>query len=193
MQGEGNATAAAAELVAEEAKEAAKAATKKAKKQKQKARARKQQTVSDVTPTSEPASETSLQNQLDVEPIATPVQGSPSQSRSLPDQDTAGKQPQLQHVTVQASAAMIVAEHSALDKQALPTAAAPCDIGTVAAANVSSEADAKFLDRLFCCPITKVRLLIQVKVFEILRASSDIASGTPPSVYAWHKCVLADT
>ena len=167
LQGEGSAAAAAEELVAEEAKEAAKAAVKKAKKQKQKAKARKQQTLSDATPTSEPASETSLQNQLDVEPIATLVQSSPSRRTSCglsPDQHTAGVQPQLQHMTVQASAAMIVAEQSALDEQASLTAAAPSDVGNAAAATVSSEADAEFLDRLFCCPLTKVPLLAQAKV-----------------------------
>ena len=167
LQGKDSATAAAEELVAEEAQEAAKAAAKKAKKQKQRAKAPNQQRLSGATPASEPASITRLQNQLDVEPIASSVQGSPSQSRSLgssPDQGTAGKHPQLQHVTVQAPAMLTAAEDSAMDVQGSASAAAPCGFGAdnaaaEAAVVGSREADAIFLDQLFCCPVTKVPLL----------------------------------
>lgn len=162
MKGEGSATAAAEQLVAEEAKEAAKAAAKKAKKQKQKAKARKQ-APTDATPASEPVPEPSLQSQPDVEPIATPKQGSPSESRSLglsPDQDIAG-QSQLQHVTLPGSAVLNIPEDAALNEQAAALAAAGgSPAGNAGAAvDASCEADAKFLDQLFCCPITKVLLL----------------------------------
>ena len=198
LQGQGSATA-AEELVAQEAKEAAKAAAQKAKKQK--AKARKQQTLSDATPASKPTSEPSLQDQLDVESIATPLQGSPSQSTgfvSSPDQDTAGKQPQPQHVTVQAPAALTATEDPVLDEPASTTTAAPCgfcagNAAGAAAADGCREADAKFLDQLFHCPVTKVPLLIHrapARVSENILVSSD---GSAPSMYGWHECGIADT
>ena len=188
LQGEGNASAAAEELVAEEAKEAAKAAAKKAKKQKQKAKARKQQTLSDATPTSEAACETRLQCQLDVEAIATAVQGSPSQSRSLGSSPDQGVQPQLQHVTGQAPA-LLTAEDSAVDEQASATAAAsaPGACNAAAAANGSCEADVKFLDRLFCCPISEVPLLIHRAPAIVSEHPLVCLDTCAPFISRWHR------
>lgn len=187
LKGEGSATAAAEQLVAEEAKEAAKAAAKKAKKQKQKAKAQKQQAPLDATPASEPAPEPGVQSQPDVEPTGTSKKGSPSESRDLglpPDQNIADVQSQLQHVTLPGSARLNV-EDAALDKQAPAPAATACGLragNAAAAVDVSCEADTKFLDQLFCCPITKVLLLIlQTPSYSVqhILALSVSASGCP--------------
>ena len=107
-----------------------------------------------------------MQSQPDVEPTVTPKRGGLSDSGSLglsADQDIACLQSQLQHVVLPGSALLNVREDDALDEQALTPAAAAGRLhaGNAAAAlNASCEADAKFLDQLFCCPITKVLLLI---------------------------------
>lgn len=161
MQGEVNATAVAEQLVAEEADEAAKAAARKAKKQK--AKARKQQARSDAAAASEPSAKTSMQSEQDVEHTATVPQSSPSASRgggSLSDQDTVGPQSQLQHKIAQDSAVYALPDQATLDEPRVASAAVAVGSPSTGAAAVeaSQGADATFLDQLFCCPLTKVKL-----------------------------------
>ena len=204
VQGEGRATAAAAEqLVAEEASEAAKAAAKKAKKQK--AKARKQQAHSDAITAQQPsasqpsasppldsessasqpsasqtsnspssASQTSgsrssaesvLQAQQHMQLMATRHHSSPSESSgdgASPDHNTDGMQAQLQRRTAHDSAVHVFPVYPVLDEQASTSGASVDGLpaAKVPAADASREADADFLDQLFCCPITKVPLAL---------------------------------
>ena len=163
LQGDASAAAAADSLVAEEASVAAKAAAKKAKKQK--AKARRQQARSDATSgsastpaASEPSAsaEASLHRQQHAVAMATQHQSSPSGSTGQampPNQDTAGLQAQLQHMTAHDSAV-----HAALDEQVVTSAAGGSPTGKAATVDASQGDDARFLNQLFCCPITKVLL-----------------------------------
>ena len=161
---EASAAAAAEELIAEEAREAAQAAAKKAKKKK--AKARKQQARSDATPASSPAASEaaaglSLQAQQDVGAMATLEQGSPSGTRGCempPDQDAAGLQVQLQHMTAPDCAMPTIHEPAAKEEQVLLSASTDvCESADSAVAHGNSPGgNATFLDQLFCCPITKV-------------------------------------
>ena len=74
-----------------------------------------------------------------------------------PDQDTAGLQAQLQHMTVHDSAMHTLPVHAALEGQLCTSAAAGGFLtGSAAAVDASQGDDARFLDHLFSCPITKV-------------------------------------
>ena len=161
---EASAAAAAEELIAEEAHEAAQAAAKKAKKKK--AKARKQQARSDATSASPPAASEasagiSLQAQQDVGPMATSEQSSPSGTRDCempPDQDAAGLQMQLQHMTVPDCAMPILHKPDVEDEQTLTSASADDgeSLGHAVADDESQAGNASFLAQLLCCPITKV-------------------------------------
>ena len=175
-QGEGSAGAAAEQLMAEEAREAAKAAAKKAKKQK--AKARKQQACSDATSASETldsqpsesqaaashlsvssaSAGPSMQTQQDMEPVATRHQNSPPEGRGddglSHDQGTDSFQQHRQHRTTSGSA---MHSHRGQNDQ-VSTSAGGLPAGGAKATDASPEADAEFLDQLFCCPITKVNL-----------------------------------
>ena len=173
-QGEGSAGAAAEQLMAEEAREAAKAAAKKAKKQK--AKARKQQACSDATSASEtsdsqPSESQAAASHLSVssasagasmqtqqEPVATRHQSSPSEGRGddglSHDQGTDSFQQHWQHRTTSGSA---MHSHRGQNDQ-VSTSAGGLPAGGAKATDASPEADAEFLDQLFCCPITKVNL-----------------------------------
>ena len=143
--------------MAEEADEAAKTAAKKAKKQK--AKARKRQACSDATSSSQPAASQSL----DSPPLASQsltgsslLQSNSSGSRGddlSPDHAPNPFQPDMQHTAAHESAG-----HITLDEQVStsgrPAAGTPS--ASAAAAGASPGADARFLDQLFCCPITKV-------------------------------------
>lgn len=156
LQGEVPATAAAEQLLAEEADAAAKAAAKRTKKQK--AKARKQQALSEATSASEPSADLSLHTQQDQAPMATLHQSSPSASRGCglsPDQDIVSLASQVQGMMGHDAA---VLTPPALDEQ-LPTSATAADgghAGSAAAVDTSQGDDARFLDQLFCCPITQV-------------------------------------
>lgn len=177
LQKEDGATAAAEQLVAEEAQEAAKAAAKKAKKQK--AKARKQQARSDPTPALAASPPASMLTQHDVEPTTTVHQSSPSPP-------SVSESPAVANLHTEQSTASFAALHqvadellveeqgdqslpgtdTALQQHALhdedqmsrPAAAAEGVFSGKGqrAIGAPRAADATFLDRLFCCPITKV-------------------------------------
>ena len=75
-----------------------------------------------------------------------------------PDQDAAGLQMQLQHMTAPDCAMPTLHEPDVEDEQTLTPASA--DVGESlanAVADDNSQAgNASFLDQLLCCPITKV-------------------------------------
>ena len=158
-----SATAAAEQLMAEEADEAAKAAAKKAKKQK--AKARKQQACSQPV-----ASQPAALQSLDSQPLASQSPTGSSvqtllQSNSLesrgddlsPDEDPDSCQPDSQHRAAHDSAVPIQPD-TTLNEQVSTSGrpAAGMPIASAAAADAFPGADARFLDQLFCCPITKV-------------------------------------
>ena len=174
-----SATATAEQLMAEEADEAAKAAAKKAKKQK--AKARKQQACSDATSSSQPAAsqptspessdpqplasqlstESSVQTQQDPGPKASLLQSNPSEGRSedlSPDQAPDSFQPDPQHIPAHETALDMRPVHITLDEQVSssdrPAGGLPA--ASLAAVDASPGADARFLDQLFSCPISKV-------------------------------------
>lgn len=162
-------TAAAEQLVAEEAREAAQAAAKKAKKQK--AKARKQLACSVAVSSSQPTasqatSSQSLASQVSAgssqtQPKASLLQRNPSDSRSedmSPDQALDSSQPDSQHRATHETAVNIRPAHTALHEQ---VATSDISVGGMPAASpaaveASPGEDARFLDKLFCCPITKV-------------------------------------
>ena len=94
-------------------------------------------------------------------PLATLHQSSPSERSShglSPDQDTASLQSQLQHMAVNDPAMLTLPVDTVLDEQVSASAAVVGGLhaGETAAVDASHGADARFLDQLFCCLITKV-------------------------------------
>ena len=175
-------TAAAEQLVAEEAREAAKAAAKKAKKQK--AKARKQQACLDAVASSQPTSSQSSHPQslalqvsagssLQTQPKASLLKSTPSERRSedlSPDQAPDSSQPDSQHRAVHETAVNIRPAHTALHEQVStsdrPAGGMPA--ASPAAVEASPGADARFLDQLFCCPITKVLPPCPFSLYQLL-------------------------
>ena len=177
LQKEGETTAIAEQLVAEEAQEVAKAAAKKAKKQK--AKARKQQARSDATSASASSPPGNMLTQHDLEPTSTLHQSSPSLPSVL-ESPAVANLPTEQSTAVlhQVAGELRVEEQGdqsspGVDKAGPPLqlhglhdddeitrpAAAACGLSAgrgQETADTSRGADATFLDHLLCCPITKV-------------------------------------
>ena len=167
MQGDASAAVMAEELVADEDKEAAKAAAKKAKKQR--AKAKKQQAHSEATAAAESAgsidaqtshsgavtSTESTQQGTELAREVSRLSISPDRhAESSSTEGAAGPDSDSLH----ASAAHGRDSDPVPAAQDSDDAALDARTASARAVDASRHGDAEFLDQLFCCPITKVRL-----------------------------------